>query len=225
MLLENIDQKIVRVTMCGWGMWLLLGFPILNALIYLVYVNGVDLEWVYSSKLAKTFDPQIAQQVLAKKLDHNIMWHWAKLALWPTVLYQVQILLIVIFSISFAQFFDSKIGAKKVILISVWSHVTLLLGMLLSFVNFTSVDVPVRMHLIDLNPVSWNRIFRLEGDGSLQLFTSFESPMVFLNIFILAYLFKRQSQVWWIKSLIFASLPYVLFLGLKYHIFGIVLSS
>lgn len=234
MLVENVDQKFVKFTTSAWGFWLLIVLPLLNMSVYFAYVINVDIEWLYASKLVKTFDSQISQQILAKKLDHGTLWHWAKLALWPSVLYQIKILLVAVFAVSFAQFFNTKISIKKILLISLWSHITLVIGIVASLSNIVSADKPLRMYLIDLDPFSWNRIFRLEGDGPLQFFTSFENPTIFLNVFILAYLFKRLShsdesvgdfEMGWMTCFLFATLPYLTFLGLKYHIFGIVLTS
>ncbi|MBC3808637.1 hypothetical protein H8K52_14925 [Undibacterium seohonense] len=231
---RNAKQIFFEMSTSSWGFFLVIGFPILNAFIYCIYINIVDIEWVNYSILIQSYDPQTAKRILARVLDHSNLFHFGKMAFWPVVLCQLKILLIAIFTVAIAQFFNSRIEAKRLFLMSLWSHITLLVGMLLSLAVLVTANSPVRIYLKDLDPISWNSLLKLKGDGALQFFTSFEGPIVFVNIFILAYLFKRQSNledinvtahIGWIRSILFAAIPYFIFMSMEYYLFGVAFSG
>ncbi len=234
MRLKKFEQLVHKMTIERWGGLLLVALPITNAFIYWIYVGKLDIEWFHYSRLIQLYSPEMTQQILSKLLEHGALFHWAKLSLWIVVLCFIKLLLIGIFSIAFAQFFNSSIKGTRLFLISLWSQVTLVFGMTLSLVRLLNAESPMRIYLKDLDPSSWNSILKINGDGALQFFTSYNGPIVFVNIFILAYLFKHQtnliergttSQTGWAKSISFALLPYAIVLGVEYCILGIVLSK
>jgi len=234
MLNKQYHLNFAMVTANQWGFLLLIALPILNALVYVIYINLVDIEWVYASQLVEIHNPQVRQRLLEKQLGRDLLVHWAKLSFWPIMLCQIKILLVAIFTVAIGQFFNAQVKASRLFLMSLWSHITQLVTMVLSVAMLVRSTSPVRIQVSDLNPVSWSSFFKLWEPGMLQFFYSYEGPLVFLNIFILAYLFRHQSatnsvntvpHVGWMQSILFATLPYLMFLGLEYYLLGIAFST
>lgn len=233
-MIENLKNTYLKITRSMWGYSLLFLLPLLNASVSAIYINYVDLEWLYSSRITQNYDQQMAQILLKNQLAHSLLWQWAKLSFWPSILFAVKIILLGFLTASISQFFNSKIKLKNLFLISLWANISLLFSVVFSVLHMLFSEMPLRIKINDLDPLSWNSIMKLEGDGPLQFFTSFESPLVIIDVFFLAFLFKNESRIQnkeneaslgWAGSLFFAILPYILFLGTKYYVFSVVFSG
>lgn len=233
-MIEDLKHTYLKMTRSMWGYWLLLGLPLLNASVSVIYINSVDLEWLYSSRLTQSYDQQMTQILLKSQLAHSILWQWAKLSFWPTILFGLKVILVGFLTVAIAQFFNSKMKLKNLFLIGLWSNVSLIFTVIVSSLHMLVSEMPLRMKINELDLLSWNSILKIEGDGALQFFTAFEGPIVVLNIFLLAFLFKSEShrleeasegRIGWGQSIFFATLPYLLFLGTEYYIFAVVFSG
>lgn len=233
-MIENLRFNFLKMSDSRWGYWLLLGLPLLNATVSVGYINFIDLEWLYFSKLSQNYEQQLSQMLIKSQLAHSILWHWAKLSFWPAILFGLKILFVGFLTVVIAQFFNSKMKVRDLFLISLWSNISVFFTVIVSSAHMITSGMPLRMNINELDPLSWNSILNIKGDGALQFFTAFEGPIVLLNIFVLAFLFKSksymlasssESRIGWGRSVLFAALPYLLFLCAKYYLFAVVFSG
>lgn len=204
----------------GW--WLLLVLPLCAALVYFFYLQLVDLDWLYTTKLLARMGPEAVAEIAPELAAKSPLWHFGKQATWPIVLLCAESLCICIMCLAFGQLSGANVKYRQLFVLGLWSKATFLLTALVIYCRLALAEAPVRLLPTELDPLSWNVLLGLQGDRPLQFFTCNQGPLVLLSAAILAVGFRQLSGRGWMQCLVFGALPYALWSALQYYLFGVM---
>jgi hypothetical protein len=204
------------------GYWLLLLLPALSALVYLLYASSVDLEWLHLQYGSPYLNAATMQQLAAHLAAKDVWWQFGKLGLWPTILLCIEVLTIGVCCMGLGQLFGTDVKLRQLFLLGIWSKATYLLTATAIIVNMLIQDAPMHLLTTALDPLSWNNLLHMQGDGAIQFLTCNQGPVSLLGIGIVAYGFRQLSGRSWLQNGLFGALPYALYLASQYYLFGVV---
>jgi hypothetical protein len=205
------------------GSWYLLFFlPGILLLAYYVHVQTVDLFWMYKSSHLAFFGEAQATQVAAAQVSLGLGWSLGKQALWPLILFVLEMLTLAVIAAVLALVVGVPNQAATIAKAALWSKATVLITAIAVLVSRGLTPRPARVLTKDIDPLSWNSLLQVPGDGPLQFYTSFHGPVAILGAMILILAFKQITGMGWVKATCLGSLPYFVTNAAQYYVFGVV---
>jgi hypothetical protein len=211
-------------SLCNWrgARLLLIILPAALALTYYVHLQTVDLVWLYQANLMPIVGPDKANELASVMAGRGAMWNFAKIALWPTLLFVLELFLLMACASSVGLLMGIPRQGRSLANAALWSKSTVFVTAIAALVARGLVEKPARVFTKDLDPLSWNSLLHLPGDGALQFFTSFQGPLSLVGVGILALAFRQLTQRGWGQSIMFGVLPYAILNALQFYLFGVV---
>lgn len=204
------------------GYWLLMLLPLLSALVYFLYASSVDLEWLHLQNGSRFLNDAAMRELAAQLAAKDLGWQFGKLGLWPTILLAIEVLTIGVCCMGVGQLFGTDLALRQLFLLGVWSKATYLLTALAIIVHMLTMDAPLHLLSTALDPLSWNSLLHMEGNGPIQFLSCNQGPLSLLGVAIVAYGFRLLTGRDWLHSALFGALPYALYYASQYYLFGVV---
>lgn len=204
-----------------WAWSLLLLLPLSVGFTYFIYGYTVDLVWFNMSIMPPSMR---AKTAMATEMATAMATDGAFKALRGDayagfVMLFTEILAISLSCAAIGQLLGVNARLRDLFLIGLWSKATCLISMVLVLIRVLLADFPHKISFVEMDPLSWNSLWlHLPLTDRFSTLASTQGVGVFLSVFILAFAFKRVTSKSWLSSVIFALLPYCLYLGSRYYL-------
>ncbi len=211
-------------SLCNWrgARLLLLFLPATLALAYYVHLQTVDLHWLYETNLTQVVGRDKANELASVLVAHGTMWNFGKVAFWPILLFVLELFVLMACASSIALLLGITRQGRNLAMAALWSKSTVFVTAIVALVARGLVEKPARVLTKDLDPLSWNSVLHIPGDGALQYYTSFHGPLSLVGVGILALAFRQLTHRGWPQSILFGLIPYALVEASQFYLFRFV---